>query len=340
MLRLTFEVKLNKHGKIVGLSRQCNIPATAPCRELKCKFQKWCDSVERRIIAPEKEKEQVMVKPAKEDLQSLWNRLGLIATVVSRFGAITKRRLQETIYLLSRLNKIHGGYNFEFQYYIPFSHTLDGDLIMLEHWKVITIDQHAILQLSSVKAGETRKIMRIVAKAKDFIKHNSHVIDNALQKYLQCSDTEFDLIALAVFILDSEKNINTKKLIDLMTFYRSEVDVETVKRIVDILETTGIIGGVEIENVLASDPVVERKTGYWKKQLNEMSDGRYMVEVYWFEYLHETGSDDFYVAWFDTEEEATSVYERLTSMEKVKKLLPKSPYGFSQVDPDWPIQVY
>jgi hypothetical protein len=31
-----------------------------------------------------------MAKPAKEDLQSLWNRLGLTATVVSRFGAITR----------------------------------------------------------------------------------------------------------------------------------------------------------------------------------------------------------------------------------------------------------
>jgi hypothetical protein len=210
---------------------------------------------------------------------------------------------------------------------------------MLEQWHVITINESASLQLTEIRGGKFMKIMEILAKARDFLLYNSYAIDRAMQRFLKYADIEFDLIALTVFILDNEKSLNTKKLIELLTFYRPKVDTEIIKQVV-ALEKRKIIGGVVIRNILASGPVVERKTGYWKKQLNKMSDGRYMVEVYWFEYLYEMDRDDYYLAWFDTEEEATAIYEQLTSLEKVKKLLPKSPYGYGQVDPDWPVQVY
>jgi len=274
----------------------------------------------------------------KEDFQLFWNSLGLVTTVISKFGTITKRRLHETLYLLSRLNKVHGRYQFEFQYYMPFSYQLEGDLILLEQWKAITIDKSYLTPATDrVKTGKT--VSKVLAKATNFLKHSSHIISSALQEFSRYSDIEFDLIALTIFIIDDEQNINIKKLLELIAFYRPKVNTETTKHIIETLQTKGIIGGVEIRNVIASDIVVEKKTGYWKKQLNEMTNRQYMVEVYLFN-LDGVDRDDYYIAWFNTEEEATDIYKQLTSMKKVKKLLTKSLYSYNQNDLNWPLEVY
>jgi len=169
----------------------------------------------------------------KDELQSLWNRLALTITTIQSSDQITRKKLHQTIYLLTRLHNIHTDYIFEFQYYIPYSIKLDGDLILLEHWKAITIDQSMPSLLSySIKAGNPNEIKRIKSKAKNFLTQNIDTINNQLQEFSKYSDKELDLIALAIFLADEEKTNNNKKLIDLIKFYRPKTRVDTIKNII------------------------------------------------------------------------------------------------------------
>ncbi len=79
----------------------------------------------------------------------------------------------------------------------------------------------------------------------------------------------------------------------------------------------------EIANVECSEPVVELKTGVWKKQFNNLSDGTFEVEVYWDPDYMEATKPDHWGTHCGTIPEAESVYNQLTSMYWVKKLLKK-----------------
>jgi len=78
---------------------------------------------------------------------------------------------------------------------------------------------------------------------------------------------------------------------------------------------------VEPKDVYASAFISELKRGAWKKQLTEMTDGTYLVEVYWFPWLFEPDRPERWEKSFKNEKKAWEVYNSLTSMRKVKKIL-------------------
>lgn len=75
----------------------------------------------------------------------------------------------------------------------------------------------------------------------------------------------------------------------------------------------------EIQNVLDSGYIQELKTGAWKKQLNEMTDGRYLVEVYWVPWISEVGREDQWEKYFTDQNEAEKFYQSLKTIAQVKK---------------------
>lgn len=78
---------------------------------------------------------------------------------------------------------------------------------------------------------------------------------------------------------------------------------------------------MEIANVLYSDLFQEGKIGAWKKQLNQLSNNTFEIEVYYFPYIHEMTKPTTYDKTFKTELEALNIYEAITSTQKAKKLL-------------------
>lgn len=76
----------------------------------------------------------------------------------------------------------------------------------------------------------------------------------------------------------------------------------------------------EPREVIGSKYIKERKTGAWKAQINELEDGKYLVEVYWDAWLFEVGRDDYYYKIFENEKEAQKLYDTLT-FNNMKKLL-------------------
>ena len=78
----------------------------------------------------------------------------------------------------------------------------------------------------------------------------------------------------------------------------------------------------EPREVIDSKYIKERKTGAWKAQINELEDGKYLVEVYWDAYYLEVGRDEYYYKIFENEGEAQKLYDALT-FNNMKKLLDK-----------------
>jgi len=66
-----------------------------------------------------------------------------------------------------------------------------------------------------------------------------------------------------------------------------------------------------IVNVFASSYIQELKTGAWKKQLNELVSGEFMIEVYWDNWLYEPTKAETYERIFPTEQEASAFYGNL-----------------------------
>lgn len=75
----------------------------------------------------------------------------------------------------------------------------------------------------------------------------------------------------------------------------------------------------EIQNVLDSEYMQELKTGAWKKQLNEMTDGRYLVEVYWVPWISEVGREEQWERYFTDQSEAEKFYQSLKTIAQVRK---------------------
>jgi len=78
----------------------------------------------------------------------------------------------------------------------------------------------------------------------------------------------------------------------------------------------------EPREVIGSKYIKERKTGAWKAQINELEDGKYLVEVYWFPYYNECNKGVYLYKLFNSEEEAQKLYDILT-FNNMKKLLIK-----------------
>ena len=78
----------------------------------------------------------------------------------------------------------------------------------------------------------------------------------------------------------------------------------------------------EPREVIGSKYIKERKTGAWKAQINELEDGKYLIEVYWDAYYLEIGKDDYYYKIFETEKGAQKLYDALT-FNNMKKFLNK-----------------
>jgi len=76
---------------------------------------------------------------------------------------------------------------------------------------------------------------------------------------------------------------------------------------------------MEIHNVLYSEYMKELQTGAWKKQLNEMSDGRYLVEVYWVPWIHEVGPTEQREKYFSDFKDALSFYQDLKTIAQARK---------------------
>lgn len=81
---------------------------------------------------------------------------------------------------------------------------------------------------------------------------------------------------------------------------------------------------IEIVDVCYSDIFAKLKRGGWKKQLNELSDGTYEVEVYWVHWITEEPHGNYYQRSFVSEENALVVYNDIDTISKAKKLLYKS----------------
>jgi len=77
----------------------------------------------------------------------------------------------------------------------------------------------------------------------------------------------------------------------------------------------------DTEEVLASAYIQELKTGAWKKQLNRMTDEKFMVEVFWVPWYLEAERPERWEKWFDTENEATVFYKELGNMKQVRKMM-------------------
>jgi hypothetical protein len=80
---------------------------------------------------------------------------------------------------------------------------------------------------------------------------------------------------------------------------------------------------LEIENVLYSGYIYEGTTGAWKKQLNEMSDKSYLVEVYWVAWIGEVGKSDEYEKSFTELNEAETFYQNLKTIAQARKKMNK-----------------
>jgi len=76
---------------------------------------------------------------------------------------------------------------------------------------------------------------------------------------------------------------------------------------------------IEITNVLDSSYITELKTGAWKKQLNELSDGTYEIEVYWCAWIYENERNDHYQKHFDNLQPAEYFYGGLRNIAQAKK---------------------
>ena len=78
---------------------------------------------------------------------------------------------------------------------------------------------------------------------------------------------------------------------------------------------------LEIMDVLDSGFIKELQTGAWKKQLNKGQYGKFEVEVYWFPWVHEGERRGHWFRIYCCEAEAQAVYDSLTSLRRVKKIL-------------------
>ncbi len=75
----------------------------------------------------------------------------------------------------------------------------------------------------------------------------------------------------------------------------------------------------DIEGILASAYMKELQTGAWKKQLNEMTDGRYLVEVYWVPWISEVGRTEQWEKYFTDLKEAERFYQDLKTIAQTRK---------------------
>lgn len=66
-----------------------------------------------------------------------------------------------------------------------------------------------------------------------------------------------------------------------------------------------------IEEVISSKCIKEYKTGFWKAQLNRLESGRYMVEIYWFNYYLEKLNDKNWYGLYDNRFDAEKEYENI-----------------------------
>lgn len=76
---------------------------------------------------------------------------------------------------------------------------------------------------------------------------------------------------------------------------------------------------MEIHNVFGSEYMAELKTGSWKKQLNEMTNGTYQVEVYWVPWLSESERIEEWEKSFANLKEAEQFYESLKKIAQARK---------------------
>ena len=75
----------------------------------------------------------------------------------------------------------------------------------------------------------------------------------------------------------------------------------------------------EITNVLYSEYIYEGKTGAWKKQLSEITDGRYLVEVYWDPWIGEVGHEEQRERYFTDLKEAETFYQGVKTIAQARK---------------------
>lgn len=75
----------------------------------------------------------------------------------------------------------------------------------------------------------------------------------------------------------------------------------------------------EIRCVVASGYIEELKTGAWKKQLNELTDGTYEVEVYWFPWIDGQEREEHWEWHFPDQAKAERHYSSLAKMSHVRR---------------------
>jgi len=68
---------------------------------------------------------------------------------------------------------------------------------------------------------------------------------------------------------------------------------------------------LEIKEVIASKCVKEYKTGYWKAQLNLLESGKYMVELYWFNYYLESSKEENWYETYNNKLNAEESYKKI-----------------------------
>lgn len=81
----------------------------------------------------------------------------------------------------------------------------------------------------------------------------------------------------------------------------------------------------EIRDVIGSRYIKVKKKGAWEAQINELEDGKYLIEVYWDPFHGECGKAERYHKLFNTEKGAQKVFNSLT-INNMKKLLGKEDF--------------